>query len=70
MFKRIKKRWKAIKALINSEEYFLTVANQKNPYGEHKLGPIQYEYFKNTNRGLFFTFIKDHIKNLNLNTNE
>lgn len=70
MFKRIKERWKAIKAIISAKEYFLTIANQENPYGEIELGPIKYKYFTNTNRGLFFTFIQDHIKNLNLNTNE
>ena len=70
MFKRIKERWKAIKSIINAEEYFLTVANHKNPYASRNIVPIKYDYFSNTNRGLFFTFIKDHIKNLNLNTNE
>lgn len=64
MIKKIIERWKAIKALITSEEYFLTVANQKNPYGEPWRGPILYDYIANTDRELFYVFIKEHIKNL------
>ena len=60
----MKEKLKAIWKLLISEEYFLTVANQHNPYGEKELGPIRYEYFSNTNRELFYIFINDHIKNL------
>lgn len=63
MIKRIIKRLKAIKSLINANEYFLGVANQKNTYGELWRGPIIYEYFNNTDRNLFYTFIHDYIEN-------
>jgi len=67
MIKRIIERWQAIKSLINAEEYFLTVANQHNPYGEKRLGPIKYDYMANTNRSLFYVFVNEHIKNLDKN---
>lgn len=63
----MKNKLKAIWRLWKSEEYFLTVANQKNPYGAIYLGPIKYEYMTNTNRGMFYQFVKDHIHNLELN---
>ena len=68
MFKRIKERWKAIKAIINGDEYFLTVAYQYNPYGKKELGPIKYEYFTNSDRELFWTFVHDHIENTKRST--
>ena len=58
-------RLKAIKAILFAEEYFVTVANQKNPYGRKYDGPIVYEYFSNTDRNLFYIFVKDYITNLN-----
>lgn len=62
----MKEKLKAIWKLWKSEEYFLTVANQKNPYGLRYLGPIKYEYMSNTDRELFYIFVKDHIHNLEL----
>jgi hypothetical protein len=70
MIKRIFERWQAIKSLIIAEEYFLTVANHHNPYGEKRLGPIKYEYMSNTFRSYFYTFVKEHIKNLDLKNYE
>ena len=61
----MKEKLKAIWKLWKSEEYFLTIANQHNPYGEKKLGPIKYEYFSNKNKKLFYIFVNDHINNLN-----
>ena len=59
----MKEKLKAIWKLLTSEEYFLVVANQYNPYGEKELGPIKYEYMTNTDRELFYVFVKDHMKN-------
>lgn len=61
--KNIFKRWYAIKKLINSDEYFLTVSNQINNI-EPWRGPINYEYLNNTDRRLFYIFIQDHIKEI------
>lgn len=47
---KLKDKLKAIWKLWNAEEYFLTVANQKNPYGVYENGPIFYEYISNTDR--------------------
>lgn len=58
-------RLKAIKAILFAEEFFVTVANQKNPYGNICDGPIVYDYFSNTDRDLFYIFVKDYITNFN-----
>lgn len=63
---KLKDKLKAIWKLWNAEEYFLTVANQKNLYGAYENGPILYEYISNTDRDWFYQFIMDHIKNLRL----
>ncbi len=70
MIRNIIERWQAIKELLFAEEYFLTTANHHNPYGETRLGPIKYNYLSNTNRELFYHFVKTHIDNLNLNEND
>lgn len=62
---KIIKKLKAIKAIIFSDEYFVSVANQKNPYGKICDGPSVYEYFSNTNRNMFYIFIKDYITKFN-----
>jgi len=62
MIKNLIKRWKAVKALLTSAEYFLTVTNQKNPYGPIELGPIVYDYIDNTDREMFYVFVKSWIK--------
>jgi hypothetical protein len=54
-------RLKAIKAILFAEEFFVTVANQQNPYGKKCDGPIAYEYFSNTDRNVFYLFVKDYI---------
>lgn len=62
--KKIIKRWKAIKSILNAEEYFVTVANSKNRFGQKEIhGPIVYEYMNNTDRNLFYVFVKDYIDN-------
>ena len=70
MIKKIIKKIKAIKALIMADEYFLTVANQKNLHDQDELGPIVYDYIHNTDRDLFYVFVKSYIKqNLGKNDN-
>lgn len=54
-------RLKAIKTILFAEEFFVTVANHKNPYGITYNGPIVYDYFSNTDRNMFYIFVKDYI---------
>ena len=65
---KLLEKLKIIKKIFSSDEYFVTVAYQDNPYGRKELGPIRYEYFTNSDRELFWTFVHDHIKNTILNT--
>ena len=58
-------RIKAIKAILFADEYFISVANNKNPYGLRGDGPIVYEYFSNTDRSMFYIFVKDYITKFN-----
>lgn len=60
---KILEKLKIIWKILTCDEYFLTTAYQHNPYGRTELGPIRYEYFTNTNRELFWTFVHDHIEN-------
>lgn len=60
---KIIEKLKAIKAVLFADEYFVAVANQKNPYGKTCNGPIVYEYFSNTNRDMFYIFVKNYITN-------
>lgn len=52
---------KAIFNILFSEEYFVVTTKQINPYGKKSDGPIIYKYFTNTNKPLFFSYIKDYI---------
>jgi len=58
ILKKIIKRWKAIKALLNCDEYFLGVSTFKNGFDV-----ICYDYIKNTERDLFYNFVHDYIEN-------
>jgi hypothetical protein len=60
--KRLIKRWKVVKALLNSQEYFLITAYQDNNF-EPWRHAIKYDYYNNTDRELFYTIISDYIKN-------
>lgn len=60
---KLLEKLKIIKKIFTCDEYFLAVAYQHNPYGRTELGPIKYEYFTNSDRELFWTFIHDHIEN-------
>ena len=58
----MKDKLKAILALLKSEEYFLTIANkEKNKYNLDISGPVKYKYFSNTDRLVFYLFIKNYI---------
>ena len=57
--KTIIDRWKAIKALLKCDEYFLGVSYK---YGNNDHDPIKYDYINNTDRNLFYVFINDYIK--------
>ena len=66
MIKKIIKHWKEIKALINSDEYFLAVANSDSkfePWSEPWRHVVKYNYMTNTNRQMFYTFVHDSIEN-------
>lgn len=58
MIKRIIERWEAIKKLLMADEYFLGVAKQKENYSNVRC----YDYIKNTNRKIFYTFVHDYIE--------
>ena len=60
--KTIINRWKAIKALLKCDEYFLGVAWKDDRY-HNGHDPIYYDYINNTDRDLFYTFIHDYIEN-------
>ena len=62
MIIKLIKRWKEVKALINADEFFLTVTNTE-PSIEPWHAPIKYNYFSNTSRNLFYTFVKDYVIN-------
>lgn len=68
--KNIFKRWKEIKSLVNSNEYFLATANFKNISSNSEIhNPIIYEYMNNSDRDMFYVFIHDYIeKNIRPNT--
>lgn len=63
-------RIKAIKAILFADEYFVSVANKENPSGIKCDGPIIYKsiiykYFTNTDRNVFYNFVKDYITKFN-----
>ncbi len=62
---KIIERLKVIKSILFADEYFVAVANQKNPYGKICNGPIVYKYFSNTDRNVFYIFVKDYITKFN-----
>ena len=64
IFKKLKDRWFIIKSIWNAEEYFVTVANSKNRFEQKDPNdPIVYEYMNNTDRKIFYVFVKDYIEN-------
>lgn len=59
-------KWKAIKRILKEDEFFLMTASVDYTFNTDGLGPIKYNYDTNTDRELFYIFLKDFVKNLNL----
>ena len=55
-------KWKAIKRIITEDEFFLITAS----YNKDGLGSIKYNYETNTDIELFYVFLRDFVKDLNL----
>ena len=54
-------KWKEIKRIITEDEFFLITAS----YNKDGLGSIKYNYETNTDRELFYVFLRDFVKDLN-----
>ena len=52
-------KWKAIKRILKEDEFFLMTASVYDTY-------IKYNYDTNTDRELFYVFLTDFVKDLNL----
>ena len=52
-------KWKAIKRILTEDEFFLMTASEYDTY-------IKYNYDTNTDRELFYVFLTDFVKDLNL----
>lgn len=52
-------KWKAIKRILIEDEFFLMTASEYDTY-------IKYNYDTNTDRELFYVFLTDFVKDLNL----
>ena len=59
-------KWKAIKRILKADEFFLMTASVDYTYNRGGLGPIKYNYDTNTDRELFYAFLRDFVKELNL----
>ena len=59
-------KWKAIKRILTEDEFFLMTASVDYTYNIGGLGPIKYNYDTNTDRELFYVFLTDFVKDLNL----
>ena len=59
-------KWKAIKRILKEDEFFLMTASVDNSYNRKGLGPIKYNYDTNTDRELFYIFLRDFVKDLKL----
>jgi hypothetical protein len=59
-------KWKAIKRILKEDEFFLMTASVDYSYDRNGLEPIKYNYSTNTNRELFYVFLRDFVKDLNL----
>ena len=58
-------KWKAIKRSLTEDEFFLMTASIDDKYNRNGLGPIKYHYATNTDRELFYVFLRDFVKDLN-----
>lgn len=59
-------KWKAIKRILKEDEFFLMTASVDYTHNKHGLGPIKYNYDTNTDRELFYVFLRDFVKDLKL----
>ena len=59
-------KWKAIKRILKEDEFFLMTASVDYTYNKNSLGPIKYNYDTNTDRELFYVFLRDFVKDLKL----
>ena len=59
-------KWKAIKRIIKEDEFFLMTASVDYSYDRKGLEPIKYNYDTNTDRELFYIFLRDFVKDLKL----
>lgn len=58
-------KWKAIKRILKEDEFFLMTASIDSTYNKNGIGPIKYHYETNTDRELFYVFLRDFVKDLN-----
>lgn len=59
----MKRKLKAIWKIITCDEFFVAISKQYNPYGNTCDGPIKYDYQTNTERNIFFVFVKNFLSN-------
>lgn len=59
----MKRKLKAIWKIITCDEFFVATSKQYNPYGNTCDGPIKYDYQTNTERNIFFAFVKNFLSN-------
>lgn len=59
----MKRKLKAIWKIIMCDEFFVATSKQHNHYGNTCDGPIKYDYQTNTERNLFFVFVKSFLFN-------
>ena len=65
----MKEKLKAIWNILRHDEYFVVTAYKDITYstpGYESYAPIKYNYTHNTNRNLFYTFVKSYINDLEL----
>ena len=67
VFKLMKEKLKAIWNILIHDEYFIVTAYKDTTYSTKGYGgwaPIRYDYVHNTNRNVFYQFVKNYIENL------
>lgn len=63
----MKEKLKAIWNILTHDEYFVVTAHKDTTFstsGYKCCAPIKYDYVHNTNRNIFYTFVKSYIDNL------
>lgn len=59
----MKRKLKAIWKIIMCDEFFVATAKQHNPYCNTCDNYIEYDYQTNTERNMFFIFVKNFLYN-------